>query len=787
MLTDKINKLVLVLALLASIVTVSVACIREMSSARDRVAETSVALVRSQPTLPILIDRQDDRRLQAHLAEYLANSAVRYAVLYDQSGKLLARQDASQPGYTLESLNYLRADRNPAQVGRMQRNVDPPTTADISESEPPVIFFTRYFGEQITDVTVPVFSLVNPLEKAVTAQTYSEAMLANDTVGSLYIVGFVNIGISDNALWLEVRWTVGAIALACLLYVLVCVLISLMYGRRITGPISQLGKMVEEVSRGTLDTSVRLSASGEARPIANMLNTIFGELNSYKTNLNVNHQLLSMKVEERDAQLSERDQELNKATDEVSRTKEDLHRMAYFDSLTGLPNRRLFTEQLHLLLKLAARNKKMLALLFLDLDNFKRINDSLGHSAGDILLREVGIRLSNCMRDSDVVAYYNNSEEKIGVSRLGGDEFTVVLNQIDGPEAAGFVAERMLKAMATPMMIDGHELVITPSIGIAIGPRDGIEVEQLLKAADTAMYNAKKQGKNNYLFYTHDMSSSNVERLKLETELRKAIEREELILHYQPQIDIATGSVTGVEALIRWQHPEFGLVPPSRFIPLAEEMGLIVDVSEWALEEACRCAKQISLIGGRMPTFAVNVSALAFSPALVECVQNALDAAGLAPQYLELELTEGVMMDSGSASIASLEKMKQLGVALSIDDFGTGYSSLSYLSHFPLDTLKIDRSFVNDFDKSENNASLVVAIISMAKSLNLRIVAEGVETPEQLHFLSSNGVSVIQGFLFSKAVPSSELIRLLEPNYFLPRIKGVEKNVEELAGVSSRQ
>ncbi|MFK8050357.1 MAG: EAL domain-containing protein [Halioglobus sp.] len=785
MLTDKINKLVLVLALLASIVTVSVACIREMATARERVAEEAVALVRSQPTLPLLIDQQDDRRLRAHLADYLANAAVRYAVLYDQSGKLLARQDASFQAYALESLEYLRADRNPAEVGTMQRNVDPPAPIETGDSEPPVIFFTRYFGEQVTDLTVPVFSLVNPLEEAITPESFSQAMIESDSVDSLYIVGFVNVGISDNALWLEVRWTVGAIALACLLYVLVCVLIASMYGRRITGPLSQLSKMVEEVAGGTLDTSVRLSASGEARPIANMLNTIIGELNNYKTNLNVNHQLLSMKVEERDAQLSERDQELNKAVDEVSRTKEDLHRMAYFDSLTGLPNRRLFTEQLHLLLKLAVRNKKTLALLFLDLDNFKRINDSLGHSAGDLLLREVGIRLSSCMRDSDVVAYYNNTSEKIGVSRLGGDEFTVVLNQIEGPDAAGFVADRMLKAMAAPMLIDGHELVITPSIGIAIGPRDGIEVEQLLKAADTAMYNAKKQGKNNYLFYTHDMSSSNVERLKLETELRRAIENEQLILHYQPQVDISTGSVTGVEALIRWQHPEYGLVPPSRFIPLAEEMGLIVSVSEWALEEACRCAKQISLIGGRMPTFAVNVSALAFSPSLVECVENALDAAGLAPQYLELELTEGVMMDSGSASIASLEKMKQLGVALSIDDFGTGYSSLSYLSHFPLDTLKIDRSFVNDFDKSENNASLVVAIISMAKSLNLRVVAEGVETPEQLQFLRGNGVSLIQGFLFSQAVPASELIRLLEPNYFSPRIKGVSKNVEELAKIRS--
>jgi diguanylate cyclase (GGDEF)-like protein len=556
--------------------------------------------------------------------------------------------------------------------------------------------------------------------------------------------------------------------LICLFLVLVCMAISWNITQRIARPFASLESQAEKVAAGTIDSDYRFRATGEAKYLATVLNAIIGELKGHRGRLDVSHQLLSMKVEERNAQLSERDQKLNIAVNEVTRTKEDLHRMAYFDSLTGLPNRRLFTEQLNLLLRLALRSDGMLALLFLDLDNFKRINDSLGHSAGDLLLREVGNRLSECMRESDVLAHYVDSESHVEVSRLGGDEFTVILNQIESPESAGIVAQRLLDSMSSPMIIDGHELVITPSIGIAIGPQNAESVEDLLKAADTAMYHAKNSGKNNYLFYSEDMSTSNVDRLRLETDLRRAVERGELLLHYQPQIDVNTGKVIGVEALIRWQHPELGLVPPLNFIPLAEEMGLIVSISEWALEEACRCANALHARGLKLPQVAVNVSALTFSSGLVERVKGVLNRTDIDPQILELELTEGVMMDSGSATIEALKEMKKLGVRLSIDDFGTGYSSLSYLSHFPLDSLKIDRSFVVDFDKNVQNASLVVAIIAMARSLSLKIVAEGVETAEQLHFLRSNGVSVIQGYLLSRPVPAHELAEMLEPGYFPP-------------------
>ncbi|MEH6569542.1 MAG: EAL domain-containing protein [Halioglobus sp.] len=770
MLTQKISNLVLLLAMLAGLAISAFVAVREFSVALDRVIESSVMRVRSQPALPIQLARHNEERLQKHLQEYLSPEPVLYSVLYNATGTLLLKQYRSGAIQPLASFDYLRSGSGPAQISSGLRTMQQAIGHGEGARTGFLVRIISLFPARITDVTVPILSVVNPLESSVSRTAVSDALLEGGAVDSVYVVGFINIGISHPHVWQSIAQVIWRTMLVCLLYILMCVVVARYYGNRITGPLSRLATMAEEAAAGTLDTQVQFKASGEARHIANMLNTIIAELNTHRANINVDHQLLSLKVQERTDQQSERSQALDKAVDEVSRTKEDLHRMAYFDSLTGLPNRRLFTEQLQLVLSLAARSNQFLALLFLDLDNFKRINDSLGHSAGDLLLREVGIRLSNCMRDSDVLAHFDNNREKIGVSRLGGDEFTIVLNQIESQEAAGFVAQRMLDAMSSPMIIDGHELVITPSIGIAIGPKDAEDVEGLLKAADTAMYHAKKSGKNNYLFYKADMATSNVNRLKMETELRWAIQRNEMVLHYQPQIDIETGSIVGLEALIRWQHRQHGLVPPDQFIPMAEEMGLIVSISEWALEEACLCVKNLQNKGIHIPRVAVNVSVLAFSPSLVECVQRALDSSGIEPSLLELELTEGVMMDSSSASIESLEKMKRLGVSLSIDDFGTGYSSLSYLSHFPLDVLKIDRSFVTDFDKSANNASLVAAIISMSKSLHLHVIAEGVETSEQLRFLRNNGVKVVQGFLFSRAVPDDQLAELLVPKHFLPRI-----------------
>lgn len=341
------------------------------------------------------------------------------------------------------------------------------------------------------------------------------------------------------------------------------------------------------------------------------------------------------------------------------------------------------------------------------------------------------------------------------------------------------VAQRLIQALSRPMLIEGHELVVTPSIGIAVAPRDASDVEGLLKAADTAMYHAKSSGKGSCLYYHSDMNAAGVERLQLEADLRRALERDEFVLHYQPQVDTRNGTVIGAEALVRWEHPERGMIPPFKFIPLAEEMGLIAELGDWVLREACRQMKEFEALGLKLPKVAVNVSALQFSPAFIRRVQEVLLESELAPSKLELELTEGVVMDDGQGTLQALCELKEMGVSLSIDDFGTGYSSLSYLSRFPLDELKIDRSFVIEYDKSENDASLVVAIIAMARSMNLQLVAEGVETLEQYQFLTSNGAHVIQGYLFSKPVTADELQPLLEPWHFMESIQAMASEVSE--------
>jgi len=762
----KINALVVLLSLFASSVLTAYVIIGEYHIQRDTIRIQSTAEVKSQPHLQLDIYYNDTTALRETLRKFSSSAAIQYKLVRDAQGAILARKDSgSFTSYKLIKFEQLRRGISPVEEG-FYPHFPPQYSGGYT------LLASMTGGEKIFDLTIPIFSVVNPLEKELTRSDFGYALTDPHTVGSLHVIGYVQLGISRTALFAGMVPFAATVMVLGLLFVIVCGLISNFVTRRITAPLSRLAHMADQVASGETDRPLKIEGSGEIKEIATILNGVFSELKSHKTKMDVDHQLLSMKVDERTSQLSKRNKELNKAVKQVTETKDRLRQMAYFDSLTALPNRRLFTEQLSLLLRLATRNNQMLALLFLDLDNFKRINDSLGHSAGDLLLREVGARLSGCIRESDVLAHYVESDgSRIDVSRLGGDEFTVVLNQIESAESAAIVAQRILDALSAPMIIDGHELVVTPSIGIALAPRDAGDVEGLLKAADTAMYHAKTNGKNNFLYYNSDMDAASVDRLKLETDLRKAIERNELVLYYQPQVDTQSGTVVGAEALVRWEHPEQGLIPPFKFIPLAEEMGLIIELGDWVLEEACRQMVKLKEQGIELPKVAVNVSAMQFTTRFITRVEDVLRETGLDAGSLELELTEGMVMDNSNETIKALNDLKVLGVSLSIDDFGTGYSSLSYLSRFPLDELKIDRSFVIDFDKSDNDASLVIAIISMAKSMNLKLVAEGVETHEQYHFLTQNGANVIQGYLFSKPVPAEELRPLLAPYHFLNQIQ----------------
>ncbi len=425
--------------------------------------------------------------------------------------------------------------------------------------------------------------------------------------------------------------------------------------------------------------------------------------------------------------------------------EERIHHLAYYDDLTGLPNRSLLYKLIDQALVEAQRNRLHGALLFIDLNRFKPINDTLGHAIGDRLLQQVGERLRVAVRSEDVVA------------RLGGDEFVVALFDITRREHATVVAQKIMTALDPPFWIEAHELKISASIGISIYPRDGFDTESLLRMADIAMYRAKQSGQDGYAFYSHEMNQRALDRLKIESGLRHGIDNGELLLHYQPKVDIASGRIVGAEALVRWYPPSGSMVPPGEFIPIAEESGLIVRLSAWVLEAALAQVQRWRAAGLPLVKIAVNLSARDFSPSLAERLQLLLDSHDVPPEWLELEITEGMLTHSSDEVVAMMDALNALGVSLALDDFGTGYSSLSYLKRFPIHTLKIDQSFVRGIPHDGNDCAIAGAIVSIAQRLGHNVIAEGVETHAQLEFLKALGCQEIQGYLFSPPVPPEKL------------------------------
>lgn len=443
--------------------------------------------------------------------------------------------------------------------------------------------------------------------------------------------------------------------------------------------------------------------------------------------------------------------ESRKLAEQVQEAKIKLDHLAHHDVLTGLPNRILMYDRLAQAITLARRSDRPLAVLFLDLDRFKHINDSLGHPVGDQLLQSVGRRLLGCVRQSDTV------------SRLGGDEFVALLPNIDHPEDAALSAQKMIAAIALPHRIDQHDLHIGASIGISIYPEDGLDAETLIKHADTAMFHAKDNGRNTYAFFEQEMTAHAIARQSIEASLRLALERQEFVLHYQPKINLLSGTIVGIEALVRWQHPQRGLLEPAQFVTIAEDSGMILPLGRWVLREACRQARAWQDAGLPPITVAVNTSALEFRDAdFLEYLRATLEESRLEPRYLELELTESVLMRDAASADSVLHALAGLGVKLAIDDFGTGYSSLSYLRQFPINTLKIDQSFVNQITSNTDDAAIVRAVISMGKSLKQRVIAEGVETAEQAAFLLAQHCDEGQGYFFSRPVGAEALAILLQ-------------------------
>ena len=457
----------------------------------------------------------------------------------------------------------------------------------------------------------------------------------------------------------------------------------------------------------------------------------------------------------------------------LKRQEDRLRYLAYYDPLTSLPNRRSFNEQLNRILRRSKRRKTNAALLFIDLDHFKRINDSIGHARGDRLLVEIAKRLTTELREDDAINYFSDNDAEgeddtelsTEIARLGGDEFTVVLSDVEKTADIEVVAKRLLNTLSQPIALQSHNPVVTPSIGIAIYPQDGTDPDALVRNADTAMYVAKAEGRACYRFYDEQMNARAVEQLKMEEELRDAMRNHELELRYQPQVDISNGEVVSMEALVRWKHPTRGMVSPTEFIPVAERTGQIIELGEWVMEEVARHCLYWDSLGLDSFRVCVNISPLQFNQSsLPDWIARFIKDSGLPPERLELELTESAIMTDAETNIAKLRELKAIGLDLAVDDFGTGYSSLSYLKRFPIDTLKIDQSFVADLD-SADGAAIVDAILALSKTLNLRVIAEGIEDQHQLAYLVNKECDLLQGYYFARPIYPEDVPNMLRQNF----------------------
>ena len=515
--------------------------------------------------------------------------------------------------------------------------------------------------------------------------------------------------------------------------------------------IKRLEKLDNQVANISANNAIhqRVDASG-----SDELSFVSSEINHMLDIIQASHDQLEHRVQERTQELQKTNIQLQQEITErksVERElvihKEHLVRLAHYDNLTALPNRVFFNEILNKAINHAGRKNKVLAVLFIDLDRFKTINDALGHPIGDLVLKEMGIRFSAILRAGDILA------------RLGGDEFIVLLNDIGDAKYAGVVAEKLLSSCAQPVKIDSHEFFITASIGICVFPYDGKSLEDLHRNADMAMYKAKRSGGGIYQYYTQEMDIAAHEHIKLEAAIRKALQNDEFVLYYQPQLNLKTGKIECVEALIRWEHPELGMISPIKFIPLAEETGLILPIGEWALREACRTNKAWQKAGYDPISVAVNISPKQFRHQdIAEIVTTVLRETELEAKYLEVEITETAVMDNVDVAISRLNNIHSMGVHISIDDFGTGYTSISYLKQFPVNVLKIDQQFIKGIPQSQNDMAITSAVIALGHNLGLKIVAEGVETAEQVQYLMDHNCDLIQGYFLSRPLPTSKIV-----------------------------
>ena len=577
-------------------------------------------------------------------------------------------------------------------------------------------------------------------------ELYTRIAFAGEQIGVVYLRSDMGV-IHDRLIWF-----LGIVAIVFTVSLLVTFVLSAQLQRFITDPLLRLSAIARQISTEK-NYAVRVIGEGKDE-LGNLItdfNTMLDEIQSRDNELREHRLKLEERVAQRTRELEIANEQLELSKEQAESAASRMEYHAHHDALTGLPNRILLNDRITSELTHARRQQTNAALLFLDLDRFKIINDSLGHAVGDQLLRVISRRLNNCVREEDTVA------------RLGGDEFLVLLPRISGSTDAGRIARKITACLEDPISCNGHELHITTSIGISIYPYDGADAETLIKHADISMYRAKELGRNKAVYYTAEMNAGPRKQLDMETSLRNAIDSNQLKVFYQPKVDISRNMIIGVEALLRWEHPTMGFISPLDFIPVAEDSSLIAPIGEWVLNTAFRQLQQWHNAGFTDLTVAVNLSSVQLSrPGFKDVVAQALEESGLDARMIELEITENVAMENIDAAIIILEKLKSMGVSITMDDFGTGYLSPSYLRRLPIDSVKINKSFVREIPDSDEDIMIAQTLITRAQSLKLSLIVEGVENVRQLNFFRQQGVTMVQGYLFSKPVEASEILKMLE-------------------------
>lgn len=766
----KITALFLVIAVLAGAILADRSLSREYAAAREDWANRTAADAAAKPELPLGVFSSDLKNLHRLMADFLGPARGDIAAIYNSSGsKLLQRDMEGLSTATLPSITQLRGSQHVSE--RMIRGFDSAGREIVLDPRRALL------GDPaVLHLTVPIFAPVNPAKSGLSRADFAEAIVSPKQNTSRVVMAYLHVLQSERPLVTAALAATSEFLLQFALLMLGTAVLLYLALRRITAPLARLRAVAREVIEGETPEPLDINVRGATGEIVEGFNKLIEGVSSYQKEIEVDRRMLSLKVDESASKLSQRDEELSRATEEITEANQRLHRLAYYDSLTALPNKTLFAEQLRVLLPMSVRSGQPLALLFLSLNQFKRVNTTLGRRAADAVLTEVAKRLTGCLRSSDVVGQYDDATgPRIDVSRMGGDEFSLVLNQLDDRDSARVVAQRVVDALRAPMEIEGHELIVTPSIGIAVAPDDGMEVDDLMRAASSAMHHAREKPAGGFEMYKKDMDTGGLDQIKLEADLRKAVERDQLRLHYQPQVDTVDGSIIAAEALLRWEHPEFGQVPPFRFISLAQDIGMMDELGDWVLREACRQLASFRSQNIELPRVAVNVARLQFGERFTGTLKSVLVESNLPAESIELGLSEEILIDNDTTTIRSLRELAEMGVYLAVDNFGTTHAPLTYLSEYPFNELKIDRSFVSGCDTRSSNSNLVKAIVAMSSSLELRAVAEGVETEDEFRFLSGLGVRAMQGYFFSKPVPADELQKLLEiPWCFMSQIQRIK-------------